>query len=439
MAKLSRLAALLALCFVFSLLMTNIAYADCKTEFNSAKESYDNGDYEAAARGFKQVVENYRNCALASESLYMTGQSLEELGNEDGAISAYSTLIRSRPDSTFAKRAEERIKELNSDLTQKDIEGIAKQTASDISRDTRKKDVATTISGIDDEGIEWEAVSVVLVLIGAAIGWISTRREKNKVAGLMTKIDSEYTSYKMKPRQCENELVRLRDKISVEFKASKIDSSSYAILDKRIDDYLIELRERIAEDRFEEMPDNLKDGLSRALEDGTINEKDVKALTEFVKGSDMSDKKKKQFEEMIKEWKKEDSGEIKHEKKSFMWGYISKVPWTRNRIAIFSFIVAGLLLLGGLGALSSGNPGGILILMFGILTLIGGIYLRKKKQSGIKLLKIAYWILLVFWILVFVGQPNPLSIITLLISITVLYHLKYMHIAASAPVSKEAE
>jgi len=176
---------------------------------------------------------------------------------------------------------------------------------------------AVFAQGTGNKTIDWSAVSVIVVITGMLIGWLATRKQKSKVANLMTEIDSEYASYKLKPKQCENELYKLRDAISDEFKKGKIDSGSYSILDKRIDDYLIELRERIAEDMFEGMPAKLKERLSRALEDGAINEKDLRLLTEFARTTGMSDKKKMQFEHMIKEWKKEDSGEVKREEKGF--------------------------------------------------------------------------------------------------------------------------
>jgi len=289
---------------------------------------------------------------------------------------------------------------------------------------------AVFAQGTGNKTIDWSAVSVIVVITGMLIGWLATRKQKSKVANLMTEIDSEYASYKLKPKQCENELYKLRDAISDEFKKGKIDSGSYSILDKRIDDYLIELRERIAEDMFEGMPAKLKERLSRALEDGAINEKDLRLLTEFARTTGMSDKKKMQFEHMIKEWKKEDSGEVKREEKGFFGKWLSKAPWTANRIAIFSIVVAIILFLGGIGVLTKEkNPGGLIMFAFGILTLIGGIYLKKRKQVGIKISKIAYWILLVFCILVFLGEKNPVALILALINITIIYHLKYLHVA----------
>jgi len=282
--------------------------------------------------------------------------------------------------------------------------------------------------GTGNSTIDWSAVSVFVVLTGALIGWLATRRQKSKIADLMTKIDSEYASYKVKPKQCENELYRLRNTISDEFKKGKIDSSSYSILDKRIDDYLIELRERVAEEMFEGMPSKLKERLSRALEDGSINEKDLRLLTEFARTTEMSDKKKMQFERMIKEWKKEDSGEVKREEKGFFGRWLSMVPWTANRIAVFSMIIAVIVFIGGLGVLSSGNPGGIVMIAFGILTLVGGIYLKKRSPSGIKILKISYWILIIFCSLAFLTQKNPVFLIMVLVAATVVYHLKHIRV-----------
>lgn len=296
---------------------------------------------------------------------------------------------------------------------------------------------AVFAQGTGNKAIDWSAVSVVVVVIGMIIGWLATRRQKSAVADLMTKIDFEYSSYKMKPSECEKELYRLRNAISDELKKGKIDTSSYSILDKRIDDYLVELRQRIASDGFEGMPGKLKGKLSKALEDGAISGDDLKMLTEFAKTTQMSDKKKAQFEQMIKEWKKEDSGEMKREEKGFFGKWLSKIPWTANRIAIFSIILAILLFAGAIGVLTKEkNPGGLIMLAFGILTLVGGIYLKMKKQSGIKILKIAYWILIVFFSIVFFGGKQPIGIVLALIAVTVAYHLKYLRIGAESSASE---
>ena len=68
-------------------------------------------------------------------------------------------------------------------------------------------------------------------------------------------IDETYTRFKMNARQCEGELLRIKEQIMQEFRAELIDPEAYSILDKRLDDYLSEIREEISkrdEENFEQ-------------------------------------------------------------------------------------------------------------------------------------------------------------------------------------------
>ena len=96
MGRKSRVLAVLVSVVIFFIL-SNVAYAqDCKTDFNSAKASYDKGEYATAATGFKAVVQSYRACPLASEALFMLGQSLEKMGRTDKEKNTYSFLITNK-------------------------------------------------------------------------------------------------------------------------------------------------------------------------------------------------------------------------------------------------------------------------------------------------------------------------------------------------------
>ena len=63
---------------------------------------------------------------------------------------------------------------------------------------------------------------------------------------LLDEIDEIYSRFKMNARQCESELYKLRDQVLDEFKEGAIDEDNYKVLDKRLDDYMKEIKEEIA-------------------------------------------------------------------------------------------------------------------------------------------------------------------------------------------------
>lgn len=67
---------------------------------------------------------------------------------------------------------------------------------------------------------------------------------------LMDEIDGVYSRFKMNARRCEAELHRLRDELLDEFKQDMINEENYNTLDKRIEDYLKEVKEQIEREKL---------------------------------------------------------------------------------------------------------------------------------------------------------------------------------------------
>jgi N-acetylneuraminic acid mutarotase len=92
----------------------------------------------------------------------------------------------------------------------------------------------------------WEPIITILTIIGTVIatliGFYRLRRKQTKLRKFLDKIDSTFNSYKMNYQTCEKELITLKDTIKKEFQAGKIEDNHYLILDKKIDDYLSDMR-----------------------------------------------------------------------------------------------------------------------------------------------------------------------------------------------------
>ncbi len=158
-----------------------------------------------------------------------------------------------------------------------------------------------------EKDIDWEQIGVVLAITGAAIGGLLSRRKRSRVKRLLDDIDKAYEGFKMNSRRCEAELYRLRGLVSEQLKNGKINEDSYSILDKRIDDYLGEIRERIMEEKVGSVPVHLKDEIHRMLQDGEISENEYMAFDNILgKSEGIGKKEKSDLKNLFEKWRDED-------------------------------------------------------------------------------------------------------------------------------------
>jgi hypothetical protein len=98
-----------------------------------------------------------------------------------------------------------------------------------------------------------ERVATLITIVGAvasAFGWASRTRSERKrrkilFKELMQSVDDVYTRFKMNARQCEAELLRLKDQVIEAFKQGMINEDNYNVLIRRIEEYLREIREEL--------------------------------------------------------------------------------------------------------------------------------------------------------------------------------------------------
>ncbi|UCE74045.1 MAG: Ig-like domain-containing protein, partial [Methanomassiliicoccales archaeon] len=102
---------------------------------------------------------------------------------------------------------------------------------------------------IREEGLTWEAMEPIitaLTIIASALlfmfGFISLRKKRSKLREYLDKIEEIYEEYKDEYKTCQNGLVTLREEIKRQVKIGKLEENHFLILDKKIDDYLVELK-----------------------------------------------------------------------------------------------------------------------------------------------------------------------------------------------------
>ncbi len=106
----------------------------------------------------------------------------------------------------------------------------------------------STSSGIVDQlmafGTKYSTVLGGLATLAIAIGgWLWATRKKSKMGDYLTRIDDTYSKFKVNEQECEAELRKIKKSITEELKKGSLDDNYYSILEKRIDDYLDEVKE----------------------------------------------------------------------------------------------------------------------------------------------------------------------------------------------------
>ncbi|UCF08261.1 MAG: Ig-like domain-containing protein [Thermoplasmata archaeon] len=94
----------------------------------------------------------------------------------------------------------------------------------------------------------WEpiitGVTILASLIAFLIGFLSLRRKRSKLRHYLDDIDDTYDEYKENPQRCEEELIALRESIKKEVRRGRLEENHFLILDKKIDEYLLEMKSK---------------------------------------------------------------------------------------------------------------------------------------------------------------------------------------------------
>ncbi|MEM4336580.1 MAG: hypothetical protein QXG86_01080 [Candidatus Woesearchaeota archaeon] len=156
----------------------------------------------------------------------------------------------------------------------------------------------------EEKGINWEfigAISGVIAIIAAFIGWFLTKKGRSRASDYIKNINETYNKYKNDASKCETELYRMKEQLEVDFSKGRISEESFNMLDSRIDKYLSEVRKGIVT-TFEISP-KLKKELHKMLKDGVISEEEYK---EFLRMdlSDISRRDREKIEHYINKWRK---------------------------------------------------------------------------------------------------------------------------------------
>lgn len=152
-----------------------------------------------------------------------------------------------------------------------------------------------------EEGINWEAVSVVLVIIGALIGWYVSRKMRSKSAFYLKEIDAIYKKHQENPEAMDTALSELRERIERDFESGKITDQAIALLEARIDKYTKMARMDTISTGLR-LPKTTKRQIKEMLEDGIISEEEYERFADM----DLTHLSQKDYEKLtrlMQKWK----------------------------------------------------------------------------------------------------------------------------------------
>lgn len=156
--------------------------------------------------------------------------------------------------------------------------------------------------------------AVLITFIGGTVGivrWGGNYRKRIKVKRrtfqeYLERVDEIYTQYKMNSRQCEAELYKLKTRVIDDFKQDIIDEKKFNILDKRIDEYILEIREELLRSRLIELQDRLGGELQRIVERGNFGDEEFDALEKMVdEAPGIAAEERSELKALIADWRSE--------------------------------------------------------------------------------------------------------------------------------------
>jgi len=153
----------------------------------------------------------------------------------------------------------------------------------------------------------WDLLKVLIPILTIFIGFLVTRRKKHKFSKYLKEVDNIYAEYKLKTKRLEAELYRLKDMIMEDLGRGKIDESAFTIVEKRIDQYMAEVREQEINDQFGGLPQNLRQNMHKMLQDGKITNHEYDHLSKILESSTLSERDKDSLMNTFKNWKNEDN------------------------------------------------------------------------------------------------------------------------------------
>ena len=159
----------------------------------------------------------------------------------------------------------------------------------------------------------WEVPLVIISGIIAIFGYFQFKRRKNKFQNLRREIDRVYSDLS-DVRGAITDLEKVSSKLTEYMDKEKITDNQYLILDRKINDYVMELRgtARMGDLKgaVETLPPAIRSKVEGILKDGKVTLDEVHDLENVLWEGDISEDQRTAIGNFAVQWLKEDTGEV---------------------------------------------------------------------------------------------------------------------------------
>jgi len=155
-----------------------------------------------------------------------------------------------------------------------------------------------------------ELILAGLAILASMIGWLLLRKRRAKVRGYLQDLDQIVESLGSNVQELETQIDRMKEGVSEDYRKGKIDEQQYQLVERKIEDARRIARQNEAEEVLGNLPSTIHSALQDALEDGQVDEEEVKHL--LTESADLEANQKHELEGMLDRWREEDHQEMKH-------------------------------------------------------------------------------------------------------------------------------
>lgn len=153
-----------------------------------------------------------------------------------------------------------------------------------------------------ESGTDWNMIGGIIAIISVIVGivgWFLTRKKTGTTSKYLSEINKTFNDFKGNTDNCEVKLVELKSKIEKDFSSGKLTEQSYDILDRKIENYLSDIRKGVI-NRFD-LKGDIKNSIEKALKDGNVSKEEYNSIKNMNLKYLPKDKKEKLLK-LLKKW-----------------------------------------------------------------------------------------------------------------------------------------
>ena len=159
----------------------------------------------------------------------------------------------------------------------------------------------------------WEVPLVIISAVIAIFGYFQFRKKKNMFQNLRREIDSIYGNLS-DVKEAIDSLEKISSKLTEYMDREKITDNQYIILDRKINDHVMQLRgsARIGDlkEAVRFLPPAIRNKVEKILEDGKLTKDEFESLENVLWEEEISEEERARIGNFAVQWLREDTGEV---------------------------------------------------------------------------------------------------------------------------------